>query len=695
MPEDIEVKLSPLDEESRAALMAFVNALDGVRASMSDIKDKMATDMESLRRIVQQSGAGSAGSGRTPFEELGGILPGGATTPSGGVSAMGSRAVVGGGGEGRPGYGSQQQGDLTADAGGYGGTGGGGGMSDNGGPYPTSQSNMPGNAPRYMTNSSFYGAPLQIPRINNFNAQDYARMAGKVIAGPSLGRYSSNYDTAYTQGVDSGMTSVDAADQAHQAASAMAKQSGDTGKLRAGRALTAFGQVAPYAAATQGLIPQLLGGGFLGAPGLATNMTASMGLQGQDPTMLGATAGLGEALFKGTFNADRPGTGSESGYRFGRALSTGRDITDPMSARSIGLFSLKERGDFAEASMQTNMRGNEFDVALDQYSKSRTSARPTMAPGQYAELFHEQTRNGAATYDQAATNLKNLADAAMFAGLNVQQMGEAAQAYHASNPQLTNNKAFRQVADYGRAGVTGAMANDFSNNALVQGQMALQYGIHPDAVAGASPASVLGATNNVLRGMSRTIGGSFTNKYDNQGRLVESAAAQKEAKLSTLSGLTAEEVKIGLHGDELGAASNMWGDLGNDKLLKQDLAKMQLPNMNKDGKFSGLSPEQQQAIMDTDPSKRKDFIGKMLQKEMGYDVNDPKTLEEAIKKASKGDAEAQKRLLSGELDDSQKVQLAFTGKAAQWFKQHEDDLPKNSKKPRAKNTSPGYKGPSA
>jgi len=688
MPEDIEVKLSPLDEESRAALMAFVNALDGVRASMSDIKDKMATDMESLRRIVQQSGAGSAGSGRTPFEELGGILPGGSTTTSGGVSTGGSRATASGAANGILGAGARPSGP-NADAAGYGGTGGGGGMGDNGGGYSTfSSGGLPGDAPRYMTNAGFYGDPLQIPRINNFNPQDYMRMAGKVVAGRALGRYTGNYNEAYTQGIDSGMTSVDAADQAHQAASAMAKQMGDTNKLRAGRTLTAFGQVAPYAAATQGLIPQLLGGGFFGAPGLATNMTSSMGLQGQDPTMLGATAGLGNALFKGTFDKDRPGTGSEAGYRFGRALSGGRDITDPMGMRSLGLYSLKERGDFAESSMQVNMRGNEFDVAQSNYSKDRMSAVPTMAPGQYNELMHEQTRNGAATYEQASTNLRNLAAAAMTAGLNVQQMGEAAQAFHASNPQLTNNQAFKQVARYGQAGVTGAMANDFSNNALVQGQMALQYGIHPDAVAGASPSSVLGATNSVLRGMSRTIGGSFTDKYDNQGRLVESAAAQKEAKLSTLSGLTAEEVRVGLHGDQMAAASNMFTDIGNDKLLKQDLAKMQLPNMKKDGQFGGFSADQQQAIMDTDPSKRKALIGQMIQNQMGYDINDPKALEDVIKKASKGDAEAIKKIASGELDDSQQIKVAFTGKAGQWFKQHEDELPKNPKK--GKNLSPSY-----
>lgn len=713
--DEIEVKLSPLDEDSKQALMSFVNEMKAVRESMKSIKESFATELTQFRSTLDKISAGPqrGGGGQFPALDAAGFtIPGASQTRSGERSAQPSLP---------PNAPAATAGPYV-DQGGHGGTGGGGGTGDptagypypmfpggsgGGGGGPSAGASQAGqilsggpNAPN-MQHANWYGGDLQIPRINEFNIQDYTRMFGKVVGGPALNRYQQNQQArqqVYNEAIKNGQSPEDAISQAEQAAGILAPtKPGDTGRINMANAAARFGQVGPYVAATHNLMPQMLAGGYAQAGALTTRMSSGMGLADGTANFFEGTGAMLESVATGTFQGNRPGTGNEMAYRFAKAFSGGRDPRDPTQ---FGTFSAQDRGAFAEASGQVNMRGHEFDTAFDAYSSARRTTKPagSMDPGQYVELFHEQTRNAGVDYGTAAKNLDDLAASAKYAGMNVKQMGDAAQAYHASNPQFTMAQSMEQVTQYARAGVNGDMANQIVNNPYVAGVAGYTMGITPEALAGAPAADVL-----------RIAGQSYQDTYNSLKDVVTPLEPGKkglekaiQARITAQTGLSAETQKRLKYANEAAAASEVYENFDDPAALEKSLREMGLPNMAKDGKMAGLNERGVQYVMGGKTAEdRQKRYEKVTSNAYGYDVRGGgrEELDKMIKERGKYDKDVQKFAekmgLQDQLEQTQVVQVEFTGKAENWFQQVDGNSPKpdpTSPHRRGGNTSPSFLG---
>lgn len=749
--DEIEVKLTPLDEDSKAALTAFANEIKAVRNSMKEIKEAFQTELSQFRNTLDNiKNAGmSQGQGGGQFPAL---TAAGFEIPGRSQTAPGARSTT-----------ASTPPDATflgPDQAGHGGAGGGGGTGDPsaGFPYPSGSGSASGGVSPGaslgdgrqpdLSHSNWYSGDLQIPRINEFNIQDYTRMAGKVIGGPALGRYKENqaarqqaYDDAYASAKDAGKSNPAARAAAEAAANSLSSdpmREGDITRINTANRLAQLGQIGPFAAAVQGLSPNFLSpGGLLKAPALAAQFNAGMGLQGtfsdfatQVPAaglaFLGGAAGSAgvslPGLVPGTMmpvpgmSLDLPGgrlgLGNEAAYRFGAMTTMGRNL----NPNAPGLFSFEDRSKFAEASMQVGMTGYEFDNAAKVYTEGRQNSRPVGAfeIGQFAELEREMVRQSGTPYKKATDELENLANSAQYAGMTVKQMGDAAQAYHAANPQTTMTKSVQQTAAFAMAGVNGDIANQLVNNPYMQGAAMQAYGVTPDQVAGMSPAATM-----------RLAGQTYDSLY-NQFRGVTTRAPGQttreaiETRMATATGLSAETLKQMRYGEGLAAATEAQDNMDDPRKLRRNLEEMVLPNMGGRGGYGGLSPQQIQDIMNAGRGKGKKAAAEARQKAFertiegpdgrGFDINlvqkaledaggDPKAiLKTTLDDIKKKDPEAYKALKEmgamGKLPD---VIVGFSGLAENWLKQMgvpglSGDATSSTKKPNNSNPSHGSHG---
>lgn len=621
MPEDIEVKLSPLDEESKQALMSFVGALKEVRNSMNEIKKQLVPDLAALTQAIQ-----SAGSGGTVGA---GGIPGGGSNPT---SQRGPNASVAtSSGPGNVNYPSDQAG--------YGSVAG---AADENSPRSSASSAASPGAPGFVKSASWYSDALRIPRINEFNIQDYSQMAGKAVAGRAASRYQENYEQARAQGASS--------EDAHGAATYQAEAPGgltrgfisDKTKMRFGQASAAFGSTGPYVAATHNFVPQMLSGGWLNAPGSTINQTSAMGITGQPSGLLSGPADFAKS-FTGM------GGGNVSAYRYGKALTAGRDIKDP---NAIGLFSLAERGNYAEASQQEGMRGVAFDKGIEAYAaaKNNNTGAAGFTAAQHATTLSDVVRNGNMPIDAAIEAIDRLGDSASNAGVSVQAMADGAQAYHAANPQTTLGSSMEAVTSYANAGITPTMAEQLTGNSALQGIMGTQ-GYMAGQVANLPASVTLPPMRNQLEQMMATVNPKPIEGMDQE--------LNKASVISGIVGLPAETILRTLsEGTE--AASKAWEGAGEaDPAFGENLKNLEILGLNNEqGGMRKLTPAQRQRILKAPIEDRakvmEDVVLKAQQTIPGQEKK--KTMDEML----------------GKMEDIPKSEMAtigLTGEAAQLFQQ--------------------------
>lgn len=720
--DEIEVKLTPLDEDSKAALTAFANEIKAVRNSMKEIKEAFQTELSQFRNTldnIKNAGMGQGqGGGQFPALTAAGFeIPGRSQTAPGARSTTASTPP-----------------DATflgPDQAGHGGAGGGGGTGDPsaGFPYPSGSGSASGGASPgaslgdgrqpELKHANWYGGDLQIPRINEFNIQDYTRMAGKVIGGPALGRYKEDqaarqqaYDDAYASAKDAGKSNPAARAAAEAAASAVPNDTmrpNDIARINTANRLAQVGQIGPFAAAVQGLVPNLFGAGLIKAPALSGQFSAGMGLQGVAGTGPELLATFPDAFGQGMLG-ERAGVGNEAAYRFGRMTTIGRGFNAP------GAFGMEDRSKFAEASMQVNMTGYEFDNAARVYTQGRANMTPVgqFEIGQFAELEKEMVRQSGTPYKKATDELENLANSAQYAGMTVKQMGDAAQAYHAANPQTTMTKSVQQTAAFGYAGINADIANQLVNNPYMQGAAMAAFGGTPEQLAGASPSVTM-----------RLAGQTYDNLY-NQFRGVttkmpgQTTREAIESRMSAATNLSAETIKSMRYGEGLAAATEAVENIDDPRKLRRNLEQMVLPNMKKGGGYGGLNPTDIETIMNAGRGKSKEAAAQARQEKLdeiiegyrGYDTNDmknpmafvkekldevggdPRDLEAKVLKQIKelpGAQEALDKLTNPE------ILVGFTGLAENWLKQMgvpglSGDATSSTKKPNNSNPSHGSHG---
>ena len=573
MPEDIEVKLSPLDEESKQALLSFVGALKEVRNSMNEIKKQLVPDLAALTQAIQSAGGGGTVGGARG-------IPGGGSNPNSERGPNASVATANGPNVSYP-----------SDQAGYGSVAGAG---DENSPRRSSASSAasPG-APGFAKSASWYSEALRIPRINEFNIQDYSQMAGKAVAGRAASRYEENYQQARAQGASP--------EDAHGAATYQAEAPGgltrgfmsDKTKMRFGQASAAFGSTGPYVAATHNILPQMLSGGWLQAPASTINQTSAMGITGQKSGLAGGTADF----FKTGLTGEG---GNVSAYRYGRALTAGRNPLDP---NAIGLFSYAERGAYAEASQQEGMRGATFEKGIDSYAaaKNNQTGAAGFTSAQHVTMLSDIVRNGNMPIDTAIKAIDRLGDSASNAGVSVQAMADGVQEYHAANPQTTIGSATEAVTSYANAGITPPMAGQIVGNSAVQGMMASQ-GYLPGQVANLPAATTLPLAKLMVDRMGSTFKG-LKPVYRADGTMLDQEV--NEASVAgPAAGMTAETYLRVKHTKGAGAAERAFSQAGTPyKGFGQDLKDLELPGLGKDkngnldGGVGGLTAEQRREVL--------------------------------------------------------------------------------------------------
>jgi len=676
-----------IDRDSKKALQSLSSAIDEVKNSMNQINAKMSESVDSLSKIASSGMGGGGAAHQTAGPSGGGPKSG---TPS-------SHIAQPPGGHG-----------ATPDDAGYGGSQGGGGMDDFGSPItPPAQSGRPSSGasrasvqgtPDYIQSSDWWSGKLAIPRINEFNVQDYARMTGKFFGSGPLKRYGERYDQAYSSTYDQakadGADHYDAVRMASAQASSSAQDfSGARGldRARLGIANTAqkFGALGPYIAATHQLMPQFLSGGYVKAPALGMRMGAGLGLQGQDPTMSGGTM---DALKGGNLGANRFVGALLAGH--------GQGGLNPMDARAFGLFSPDERGAFAESSFQIGMRGNatggEYGTALKSYANARTNARPAGSydPGTYTEMFHEQTRYSDVGYKEAATNLDRLANSALNAGMSVEQLGQSAQAYYQANSGSMNySQAVKTSTGYAQMGMAPQMGSDIVNSPIVQGEMAMKYGVSPYALPQGDPAKVMRASANVSKRMMST----FSSVHGSKELGITDQEAQTAAVAQAM-GITYQEAEMSLKGNELAANKEAFDAMerGDSAGVKKSLSGAEL-KMGPDGAWSGFKENEINRITKGQVANKKYLEN--YAKQNGKDVDkltlkerqeasyaetvaknmdmDPNSQSFADYLEKQGGMSKEKiKAITGMTAGAQALNVEFTGPAGHWFQQHESDLNK-------------------